>query len=61
MRFASQVGYAPIPAVRDGEQHEVKSPSILRIRPAAIDGVDAPRADVSGWESVESGGIELIS
>jgi len=49
-RLAARNGYAHDPAVRDGDQHEVKSPIILRIGPAAlIGGPDAPRAVISEW------------
>ena len=39
-----------IPAVRDGELHEIKSPLILQPGPAALtDGLDAIRTVVRGW------------
>jgi iron complex transport system substrate-binding protein len=41
-RVAARAGWATIPAVRDGELHEVKSPLILQPGPAALtDGLDA--------------------
>lgn len=41
-RVASRPGWSDIPAVRDGELHEVKSPIILQPGPAALtDGLDA--------------------
>ena len=49
-RVAARPGYANIPAVRDGEMHEVKSPVILQPGPAALtDGLDALHAIVSRW------------
>jgi iron complex transport system substrate-binding protein len=42
---AARVGWANIPAVRDGELHEIKSPIILQPGPAALtDGLDALHA-----------------
>ena len=49
-RVAARPGWASIPAVRDGELHEVKSPLILQPGPAALtDGLDALHAIVSNW------------
>ncbi len=49
-RVAAREGYAVIPAVRDGELHEVKSPLILQPGPAALtDGLDALHAVISRW------------
>lgn len=63
-RLAARNGYPPIPAVRDGEQPEVKSLIILRLRLAAlIDGPHAPRAVMAGWNKYgkrEGNCIELI-
>ena len=43
-------GWADVPAVRDGELHEVKSALILQPGPAALtDGVRAIEAIVQGW------------
>jgi iron complex transport system substrate-binding protein len=43
-------GWAELPAVRDGELHEVKSALILQPGPAAVsDGLAALRAIVDGW------------
>jgi iron complex transport system substrate-binding protein len=45
-------GWADVPAVRDGELHEVKSPLILQPGPAALtDGLDALRSIVRGWQA----------
>ena len=41
-RVAARPGWEAIPAVRDGELHEIKSPIILQPGPAALfDGLDA--------------------
>ncbi len=47
---AARVGWADIPAVRDGELHEIKSPLILQPGPAALtDGLAALHAIISHW------------
>jgi iron complex transport system substrate-binding protein len=47
---AARTGFASVPAVRDGELHEVKSPLILQPGPAALtDGVDALHAIIRRW------------
>ncbi|MBA8889146.1 iron complex transport system substrate-binding protein [Dokdonella fugitiva] len=49
-RVAARPGWSAIPAVRDGELHEVKSPIILQPGPAALfDGVDALHAVIARW------------
>ncbi len=49
-KVAARPGWSAIPAVRDGELHEVKSPAILQPGPAALtDGLDQLHAIVSGW------------
>jgi iron complex transport system substrate-binding protein len=49
-RVAARPGWAAIPAVRDGELHEIKSPLILQPGPAALtDGVAALAGIVQGW------------
>ena len=49
-RVAARAGWSAIPAVRDGELHEVKSPIILQPGPAALtDGLAAIEKIVSGW------------
>jgi len=49
-RVAARAGWADVPAVRDGELHEVKSPLILQPGPAALtDGLDRLHAIVGGW------------
>jgi iron complex transport system substrate-binding protein len=43
-------GWHAIPAVRDGELHEIKSPLILQPGPAALtDGLDALHAIITRW------------
>jgi iron complex transport system substrate-binding protein len=49
-RVAARPGWAEIPAVRDGQLHEIKSPLILQPGPAALtDGLDALHAIITGW------------
>jgi iron complex transport system substrate-binding protein len=49
-RVAARPGWDAIPAVRDGELHEVKSPLILQPGPAALtDGLAALEAIIHGW------------
>jgi iron complex transport system substrate-binding protein len=49
-KVAARPGYSEIPAVRDGELHEVKSPIILQPGPAALtDGLDALHGIVTKW------------
>jgi len=49
-RVAARPGFADVPAVRDGELHEVKSPLILQPGPAALtDGLDALHAIIRSW------------
>ena len=49
-RVAAREGWGAVPAVRDGELHEVKSPLILQPGPAALtDGLDALHAIIAGW------------
>jgi iron complex transport system substrate-binding protein len=47
---AARPGWDAIPAVRNGELHEVKSPLILQPGPAALtDGLDALHAIIARW------------
>jgi iron complex transport system substrate-binding protein len=56
-KVAARPGWAAIPAVRDGELHEIKSPLILQPGPAALtDGVAAIAGIVRNW-SVRHGGV----
>jgi iron complex transport system substrate-binding protein len=49
-KVAARPGWDAIPAVRDGELHEVKSPLILQPGPAALtDGLDALQAIIARW------------
>jgi iron complex transport system substrate-binding protein len=49
---AARPGWNTIPAVRDGELHEIKSPLILQPGPAALtDGVRAIAAVIRRWQS----------
>jgi iron complex transport system substrate-binding protein len=49
---ASREGWQAIPAVRDGELHEIKSSIILQPGPAALtDGVDAIHARIVAWNT----------
>jgi iron complex transport system substrate-binding protein len=47
---AARPGWDAVPAVRDGELHEIKSPLILQPGPAALtDGVTALAAHIARW------------
>jgi iron complex transport system substrate-binding protein len=47
---AGRPGWSAVPAVRDGELHEIKSPIILQPGPAALtDGVQALHAQIVKW------------
>jgi len=49
-RVASRIGWDAVPAVRDGELHEIKSPLILQPGPAALtDGLDAVQRVLLRW------------
>ena len=49
-KVAARDGWGAIPAVRDGELHEIKSPMILQPGPAALtDGVGAIAAIIRDW------------
>ncbi|MGH8041202.1 MAG: cobalamin-binding protein [Rudaea sp.] len=49
-QVASRPGWSAIPAVRDGQLHEVKSPIILQPGPAALfDGLDALHEIIAAW------------
>lgn len=49
---AARPGWSQIPAVRDGELHEIKSPIILQPGPAALtEGLDAIHARIAAWAS----------
>ncbi len=49
-RVAARAGWAEVPAVRDGELHEIKSADILQPGPAALtDGVRGMHAILARW------------
>jgi iron complex transport system substrate-binding protein len=49
-KVAARPGWASVPAVRNGELHEVKSPLILQPGPAALtDGLDALHKIIDRW------------
>ena len=49
-QVAARPAWAAIPAVRDGELYEIKSPIILQPGPAALfDGLDALHARIAQW------------
>ncbi|MGH8033328.1 MAG: cobalamin-binding protein [Luteimonas sp.] len=55
-RVAARPGWEAMPAVRDGELHEIKSPLILQPGPAALtDGVRAIANIVQAWSRRRSG------
>ena len=51
-KVAARPGWAKVPAVRDGELNEIKSPVILQPGPAALtDGVREMHAHIARWAS----------
>jgi iron complex transport system substrate-binding protein len=49
-QVAARPGWQDVPAVRDGELHEIKSPLILQPGPAALtDGLDALHRIITAW------------
>ncbi len=49
-RVAARPGWENVPAIRDGQLHEVKSPLILQPGPAALtDGLNALHAIIRNW------------
>ena len=49
-QVAARPGWAAVPAVRDGELHEIKSPLILQPGPAALTaGLDRLQALIQAW------------
>ncbi len=56
-RVASRSGWDAVPAVRDGELHEIKSPIILQPGPAALtDGLDAIHRVLRQWSERPAAG-----
>ena len=57
-RVAARSGWQDVPAVRDGELHEIKSPLILQPGPAALtDGLDALHRIVRDWCARQPGPV----
>ena len=55
-RMAVRTGWGDIPAVRNRELHEIKSPIILQPGPAALtDGLDALHTIIARWTSTSYG------
>ena len=55
-RVAARTGWSAIPAVRDGELHEIKSSVILQPGPAALtDGLAAIHAHIARWANSSGG------
>lgn len=51
-QVAARDGWGAVPAVRDGELHEIKSPTILQPGPAALtDGLDAIHRVMRQWST----------
>jgi iron complex transport system substrate-binding protein len=51
-RVAARPGWQAVPAVRDAQLHEVKSPLILQPGPAALtDGLDRLQAIIQAWDA----------
>jgi iron complex transport system substrate-binding protein len=56
-RVAARTGWTDIPAVRNGELHEIKSPIILQPGPAALtDGLDALHTIIARWTNASHQG-----
>jgi len=57
-QVAARAGWEAVPAVRDGELHEIKSPLILQPGPAALtDGLDAIHRVLRQWSTQQSGAM----
>jgi iron complex transport system substrate-binding protein len=55
-RVAARPGWAEVPAVRDGELHEIKSAIILQPGPAALtDGLAEIHAHIVRWATASAG------
>ncbi len=56
-QVAARAGWETVPAVRDGEMHEIKSPLILQPGPAALtDGLDAIHRVLRQWSERRAAG-----
>jgi len=54
-KVAARPGWDAIPAVRDGQLHEIKSPLILQPGPAALtDGLDGLVKIITAWTSIRA-------
>ncbi len=59
---AARPGWEAVPAVRDGELHEIKSPLILQPGPAALtDGVRAIHARIARWARGRDQAVSSLS
>jgi iron complex transport system substrate-binding protein len=57
-QVAARAGWEAVPAVRDGDLHEIKSPLILQPGPAALtDGLDAIHRVLRQWSTQQSGAM----
>ncbi len=53
--LAARPGWDAVPAVRDGELHEIKSPLILQPGPAALTGgLDALHGVIRRWSTLHA-------
>ena len=56
-KVKARPGWDMIPAVRDGELHELKSPLILQPGPAALtDGLTQLQSIIARWAAAHAGG-----
>jgi len=54
-KVAARPGFAAVPAVKNGQMHEIKSALILQPGPAALtDGLDAIARIIDGWSGAHS-------
>jgi iron complex transport system substrate-binding protein len=64
-RVAARAGWQDVPAIRDGELHEIKSPLILQPGPAALfEGVDELARIIDAWSdrmAVRSDGASSVT
>ena len=59
-QVAARSGWDAVPAVRDGELHEIKSPIILQPGPAALtDGLDAIHRVLQQWSERPAAGCAV--
>ncbi len=61
-KVAARAGWEAIPAVRDGQLHEIKSPIILQPGPAALtDGIGEIARVIRGWAEMKSSEMAPIA